>query len=256
MLRNLYHSLDRRRRPLRERHYLVFRSYGLIYARIPGDPYTTMMPLIAHLAGVDASNTAAAARSGQNGIWGGDVELMTAREVKKRHPDYSVFAVVQRPEERLARAYESLICDHTADLPTYFCDRQFNKSMTMEEFVAKISLLSDMSADNMFRSQSSMLSYRGQLVPDLIYSTDQLRHETDELFLELEKRSAKTLDLSGVHLHVGYADDTRASFDHSPDTIQKIRLRYESDYRQFFSKTRRSNAASKPLQPVASLVHS
>ncbi|MEJ8476014.1 sulfotransferase family 2 domain-containing protein [Roseibium algae] len=244
MLKALYSVYDRRRRPLRDHHYMVFASIGIAYARVPGDSFKAISKLICRLAGtssVDLGNTTEPLNSD---AWNSDMELLTARELKRRHPDFIVFTVVQPPEERVASAYNTIIQSQDP-LPAYFEANQFSKSMSLESFTSRIAGLSDTVADNLLRSQASILSYRSNIVPGMVVELSELRRSPEHLLNYLRehtgkdhmsrKQTHKELNLDNIKFDVPGPDQHHLQTLASLPMQDLLRQRYQMDYRLFFS---------------------
>ncbi len=250
MLHALYTAYDRRRRPLREHHYMVFPDAGLAYARVPGDPVRAMSPLISRLAECTVGTSTSNLKQVTRDVWNGDTELLTARELKRRHPDFFVFAVVQSPIERVASTYRSVI-EEKGDLPTYFRLNQFTKDMSIGEFVSQLSAHGDMGADNLLRSQSAILSYRSALVPDLIIDLESLLRNPDGLLKPLAHHSRHRLDLGDMTFPAQDANGEHLTILRRQPHRDQIRQRYQNDYRLFFKENESSPAApGKRMQPI------
>ena len=106
MLNWMYSIFDRRLRPLRNHVFLAFPIHNIAYARIAEPTFRLLRPVLHRLAGIDGK----ASESTQNTqteeaerlLFHGEVELLTARELKRRYPDMKVAAWVQDPSHRLA----------------------------------------------------------------------------------------------------------------------------------------------------------
>lgn len=161
MLQSVYSVYDRVRRPLRNHHYLVLPGGKLAYARIPGRPERIARPVLAALdAGAEDSG------------WFDEIELLTARELGRRYADITVFAFVQPPAERIAAAYDHVI-GSGKPLPTFYARHGFLPGMSLAQFVQRVCQISDLRADNLFRSQAHMLERR-PAGRSLILRTDRL----------------------------------------------------------------------------------
>jgi len=232
MLQAMYDVFDRQRRPLRNRHYMVFRKAGVGYARIPGAPMATVFPVLKMLSGQTTPPSATQAYAADlPGLWDGDVELLTASELKRRHPDFPVFTVVQYPHTRLAACYEHLVLGD-ADLPAYFEENHFRKQMPMDAFLERVLETSDLVADNLLRSQASMLHHKGTLLPDLVLDLNKLPSEWSKLRSLLIRQS--DLDIGEGPAAVELPTHQTAEAIRNSRYFGQVLRHYRRDYKLFF----------------------
>jgi|GEM_PF-2793543 len=237
MLDRVYTIFDRRRRPLRNHVYLAFPDYDIAFARIAEPAFHALAPILHRLAGNDpialTHGQSDSASHSDRFLFHGNVELLTARELKRRHPDMKIAAWLQDPLHRLAYCYEKIILNDTP-LPSYYQERYFDKAMTPQDFVSHVASISDLEADNLFRSQSAALTYKGALTADLI------------LLLEHFDQSLDTfLSASSLNFRPSPSFTYRALDYVSPSTLhafgdeslsQKLRRRYRADYELFYTQ--------------------
>lgn len=249
MLQAMYNVIDRRRRPLRHHHYMVFADAQMAYARVPGAPMAAIRPYLRYLCD---RNTLGSTTSEQNdipspgtGLWDSDPDLLTARELKMRHPDFAVFTVVQSPHGRIAWCYDNLI-QGDAPLPAFFEENGFSKDMTRIDFIERVVQIDDLRADNLLRSQESILCRKGKLVPDLVLDLDNLAADWGKLRSLVKRQSGRDLG-TGPDAAVPITSNThRAVTDiHAADLLQR---RYRRDYALFFGQPGPRRAQEPPRQ--------
>jgi hypothetical protein len=236
MLNRMYSIFDRRLRPLRDHVFLAFPKHNIAYARIAEPAFQLLCPILHRLAGIDRN--VSKPDQGQHReeterlLFHGHVELLTARELKRRHPDMKVAAWVQDPLHRLAYCYEKIILND-APLPAYYEERQFSKTMSPQEFVSHVAHISDLEADNLFRSQSASLTYKGMLTADLVLPLEDFERSLSTFILQsalrLRQRPSVVYRVSNFvskqTLH-SFAEDT---------LVQKLKRRYKADYQLFYA---------------------
>lgn len=253
MLQAMYNVIDRRRRPLRHHHYMVFSEAQMAYARVPGAPMAAVRPYLRYLCDRNELGSATPESSDipspDTGLWESDPDLLTARELKMRHPDFSVFAVVQSPHGRIAWCYDNLILGSTA-LPAFFEENGFSKDMTRTDFIDRAVQIDDLRADNLLRSQESILCHKGKLVPDLVLDLDNLAADWGKLQSLVKRQSGRDLGTGPDATPPITTNTHRAVTDrHAADLLQR---RYRRDYALFFGKPgpRRLQELSRPRNPV------
>ncbi|WP_417673979.1 hypothetical protein [Roseibium sp.] len=232
MLQAMYDVFDRQRRPLRNRHYMVFRKARVGYARIPGAPMATVFPVLKMLSGLaEDPHATQAYTTDYTGLWDGDIELLTASELKRRHPDFPVFTIVQYPHSRLAACYEHLILGDT-DLPAYFEESRFRKQMPVNEFLERVLETTDLVADNLLRSQASILHHKGLLVPDLILDFNKLPSDWSKLRSLLKRQS--NLDIGEGPAAIEMPTHETAEAIRNSQYFGQVLRHYRRDYKLFF----------------------
>lgn len=234
MLQAMYDVFDRQRRPLRNRHYMVFRKARVGYARIPGAPMATVFPVLKMLSGLAADPHATQAyTTDDTGLWDGDIELLTASELKRRHPDFPVFTIVQYPHSRLAACYEHLILGDT-DLPAYFEENRFRKQMPVGEFLERVLETTDLVADNLLRSQASILHHKGTLVPDLVLDFNKLPSDWSKLRSLLKRQS--NIDIGEGPAAIEMPTHETAEAIRKSAYFGQVLRHYRRDYKLFFDE--------------------
>lgn len=237
MLQAMYNVIDRRRRPLRHHHYMVFAEAQMAYARVPGAPMAAVRPYLRYLCDRNTLNSATPDSSNisspDTALWDRDPDLLTARELKMRHPDFAVFAVVQSPQGRIAWCYDNLI-QCSAPLPAFFEENGFSKDMTRTDFIERAVQVDDLRADNLLRSQESILCHKGKLVPDLVLDLDNLTADWGKLRSLVKRQSGRDLGTGPAATAPITTNTHRAVTDtHAAALLQR---RYRRDYALFFGQ--------------------
>lgn len=232
MLKAFYDVFDRRRRPLRNHHFIVFQKARLAYARIPGSPFQTAFPLLKTLGEYNSADKASPdAPPARPDLWNGNIELLTARELKRRHPDFKVFALVQPPHARIAASYDFLIQGEDP-LPAFFEEQRYRKGMSIDAFLDRTADIPDLKADNLIRSQASILCHKDTLVPDLVVDMNRLADDWGKLVSLVDAQCGLGRSELPGSPTVGQTD-TLDAVQASP-LFQRLLGRYSKDYRLFF----------------------
>lgn len=235
MLDRVYTIFDKRRRPLRNHVYLAFPDHDIAFARIAEPAFHALAPVLHHLAGTGfcgtfADRSANAMEISDRSLFHGNVELLTARELKRRHPDMKIVAWVQDPMHRLAYCYDKIIVNDLP-LPSYYQESYFDKSMSPQDFVSHVASISDLEADNLFRSQTAALTYKGVLTADLILLLEHFEHSLERFLTaaSLKFRPSPSFTYRALDY---VSPDTLRSFE-DEDLCYKLRRRYKADYELF-----------------------
>ena len=245
MLHSLYSAIDRRRRPLREHHFVTFPDIKVAYARVPGCPARTLSKIIDRLSSSAASmkdaygmrdaQRAASAQASNHSqtdpslIWQRDADLFTARDLRRKLPDAFVFALIQNPFERVADSFVSVI-ESSTPLPTFFADNGFSKDMTLDQFAARVATTSDMSCDNQLRTQTSILKHEGRIVPDLILSMYRLHLQWSRLRGQLWERARVDIGPKAPRISTSVRVQELAQALNRSPAARELRRRFARDY--------------------------
>ena len=239
MLNRVYAMFDKRRRPLRNHVYLAFPDHDIAYARATEPAFHVLAPILNCLAGnfsVPALKRGSGLQASnlERQLFHGNVELLTARELKRRYPDMKIVAWVQDPLHRLAYCYEKIILTEEP-LPSYYSERYFDKAMSPAEFVAHISGISDLDADNLFRSQKATLTYKGTMTADIVLQLEQFESSL-EVFLSESALQQRPKTAAGYQVSDYVSLDTLSSF--ADEALgKKLQRRYKADYNLFYSQS-------------------
>lgn len=238
MLNRVYSILDKRIRPLRNHVYLAFPKHNIAYVRIAEPAFQMLRPVLHRLAGTEPLLPACEDDSQlldgtERLLFHGDVELLTARELKRRYPHMKVVAWVQDPLHRLAYCYDKVILK-SETLPAYYAERHFSKSMTVREFVGQVATISDLEADNLFRSQSAFLSYKGTLTADLVLRIEDFETALAQ-FLDHGALGPLPVPAAPYRPTDFVCAETLQALE-DPTLATHLRLRYRGDYDAFYSR--------------------
>ncbi|GAA0770707.1 hypothetical protein E1180_11695 [Roseibium denhamense] len=236
MLTRVYSLIDRRHRPLRNHVYLVFPDFNIAYARVNETAFKLLEPVLLKLAGIHDISPCPGHFDreelvSETKLFHGNVELLTARELKRRYPDIKTVAWVQNPLHRLAYCYEKII-KGAGGLPYYYGERRFSPDMTPEDFVSQVAAISDLEADNLFRSQWTALTHKGQFIPDLVLQVEQYDCALSDFLTatqldcppDMPERFSPSDFVSSETLNAFSSDPVSA----------RIAKRYRNDYQAFY----------------------
>lgn len=254
MLKAILHAYIRRRRPLRDHSFLVLPHLGLAYGRCPnsasedirqallrltagngGDPFDTDdFEDDETLDVTEAGDDACAYATGTLASWADGLNLLSGRQLTRRHPGALVFSVVRDPLTRLAACFHRM---RTEAAPPPGADRAFRPDDDFAGFVARVCALPDWKSPNAYRSQTAILTHKARLLP-----TRLLRHETGEADwqgLRADLAHACGIDigpLPGIAEPHGEAIAALVG-EIEPVLRLAVRRRYAADYRNFYEGT-------------------
>ena len=264
MLKAILHAYIRRRRPLRDHSFLVLPHLGLAYGRCPNSASEDIRQALLRLTAAgggkpfdteafdadetedvtgaetetetepEAGDDACAYATGTLASWADGLNLLSGRQLMRRHPGALVFSVVRDPLTRLAACFHRM---RTEAAPPPGADRAFRPDDDFAGFVARVCALPDWKSPNAYRSQTAILTHKARLLP-----TRLLRHETGEADwqgLRADLAQACGIDigpLPGIAEPHGEAIAALVG-EIEPVLRLAVRRRYAADYRNFYEGT-------------------
>lgn len=228
----LWGALDVPLRPLRNRHYLVIPELGLAYVRVPKAANSSIKHVFARILGCK--------RKGLRGInrdqfWR-DLErarLVTFEEFARSWAHTYAFSFVRNPFDRLVSCYANKLVQGNELTLTWRLQR-LSRKMTFAAFVRRVSEISDTRADNHFRSQWSILSHDGQIVPQFVGRIENMAADWRRLRAVVRERLGRDL---GRLPHLNRTQAWRkavAEYYRDPRVVELVRRRYDQDFANFY----------------------
>lgn len=219
----------------RDRHTIVLAERGIGYVRVPKVANTRIKALLAAHLGLlpDARGRVASDRYWR-ALAGRRIEMVTARELRRRWPDAFVFAFVRNPFDRLLSCYNSKILARYG-LGNGMLRSGMNARMSFAEFVERVATIPDRRAQIHFRSQADILTWQGRLVPQFVGRFEHLAEDWERLTCILRERH-------GVHLAPWPAQQAvsrrpPAASPWTPALAARVRERFRADFELFYPGT-------------------
>jgi len=165
---------------MHDHHYLVIPEVGLAYGRCPNAATDGIRRALLKLTrqyptGLDNPDHATAPEpryaTGTLTTWADGLVLLSARQLTRRYPDAIVFAAVRDPIARLAACYIRDL-DRGHAIPPSGVYLGLQPGMSFTAFAARVCAIPDERSSNAYRSQASILTHKGRMLPDHV-----VRHE-------------------------------------------------------------------------------
>lgn len=249
MLRTLYQTVDRRRRPLRDHHYLVLPALGLAYGRCPNaasDGIRQAMATLARTFGEATSNAQsehpatqaqhAGYATGTLSSWVEGMTLLSARELTRRHPDALIFSAVRDPLARLAACYlRQYGAGRTPPVSSSFLG--FHPKMSFAQFALQVCAINDRKSANAYRSQTAILRHNRTLLPRHFIRFES--PEPDWQALREKARQICGIDIGALPTcqDASEAEVRKLLTEIGPDVRGAVRKRYRQDYQALYAQS-------------------
>lgn len=230
-------------------HFVVVPRLKAVYGRIPKAANSAIRGVLARH--VDR-NKDAVLPPNTDRFWSGtgahDTALVDAAEVERRFGDHFVFSVVRNPFDRLVSCWSDMIDMPRETLPA-LARLGFEVGMGFPDFVDKAASIPDAEADLHFRSQASMLTRDGRVVPSFVGRYEALDRDWAEIRTRIRERSG--IDVGDLpQRNVRRRDRSDVPLLFADRRLVAIVLeRYADDFRLFYPD-RREPVAGPPVPRV------
>ncbi|MEJ1161970.1 sulfotransferase family 2 domain-containing protein [Prosthecomicrobium sp. N25] len=220
--------------PGREAHFVVVPRLRLVYARVPKVANTAVRSLLAD----HVDRTAGPAPPpNKDSFWRGDGavdgRIVSGAEVLGRYGDHLCFTIVRDPFDRLVSCWSDMIARPAAILPNL--DRLgFRRGMEFGDFVERVARIPDRAADLHFRSQASIVSARGRVVPSLVGRMETIGTDWERVRAAVLERTGTDLgSLPQKNVRRRDRSDVQRLFADGR-LVDRVRVRYADDFRLFY----------------------
>ena len=220
--------------PMHKRHHVVLTRHRLVYSRIPKAANSSIKQALARH--VDLKSKDAGGSANTDRFWFHrpeyGIDIVGARELVTRYPDYFVFTFVRNPFDRLVSVYHQKIA-HRMKLPKGLGPLGFSIGMDFADFIVRVSEIGDDRADRHFRGQLDMLTYRGKYLPDF---TGRVESATDWDRLAEILRERDGFEIGPLpRRHVKREDHTDLlDYFTDPAMERLVQDRFAADFEKFY----------------------
>jgi len=217
------------------RAFIVVPALKLAYGRVPKAANSSVKNAIARHVPVDPDIDE---RPGRDRYWqrsGADapVFMASALEITRRSDGLFVFAFVRDPFDRLASCYvNKIVAPQT--FPPLFAELGFRRGMPFAAFVERVAATPDAIADDHFRSQSSMLTLAGTVLPSFVGRFETIAADWAHVREAVRQRGGPDL---GALPHVNKrrdGNDDLPAFYGDRAVAALVRRRYAEDFAAFY----------------------
>ena len=232
MLKTIYAAFDRNRRPLRDRHCVLLAERDIAFIRIPHAASMLARHPLDHLISGSDGRSAPDPTTSRLG-WIEGTRLVSPRELLLRPDPAFTFAIIRHPGHRLAACYRKQIEERDAVSDAWML-RGFRSGMGFQEFVQRACSIGDTRADNHTRSQTALLSHKGNMLAARLLRAERLAADWEALRAELF--GARLADIGPCpDIDEATTLEDASQYDALPRLEKRrIRSRYAADFQSFY----------------------
>lgn len=221
--------------PLENRHVNWLRDADIAYFRIGKAANSSIRTALAHSFGLSSP---IGLRPSQNAFWFQQKRVSTLTPAAfALHPGARKawsFSFVRHPVTRLYSCWNNKVVENP-ELSPSFLRMGIEPGMNFDAFVARVAAVPDRLADLHVRSQTSILTWRGKLVPDFVGRVEHVAEDWDKVRQTVAARTGVDMGellRRNVRLNAGL----EVIDEVSPVSLDLIRRRFADDYRNFYSE--------------------
>lgn len=213
--------------------FIVLPELKLAYGRVPKAANSSIKTVLARHVPVDPDIDE---RPGRDRFWmrgeNGAAHMADAAAVARRE-DLLVFAFVRDPFDRLASCYVNKILK-AKTFPPLFSAVGLSPGMSFDGFTARVAEIPDAVADDHFRSQAAMLTWRGRVVPSFVGRFEALAADWERLGELVAARTGRVLgELPHINARRSGTDDLPELYADKA-VAARVRRRYAEDFAAFY----------------------
>ena len=235
LARRVRNTLSPRPAKLPERHVIVFPQQSIAYIRVPKAANTSIRTALA--AAFDLVEEGSLIPS-KDRFWADlDQErahslTLEAFDALRQVQPVWCFSFVRHPVSRLYSCWNNKVVENT-ELSTAFQRMGVRRGMGFDEFADIVAETPDDFCDLHVQSQASMLTYKGQLLPDFIGKVETISEDWESLCQQVAERSGVRLGRLPQKNMRSKAQPKIAQAV-SQRTLEQIKKRYATDFQLFY----------------------
>ena len=228
--------------PARERHYLVLPQLGLAYCRVPKAANSSVRYLLARRFGFKAPETEPNLVPNKDRFWTGQppggAHCLTPAEFALLQAGADrpwCFSIVRNPVSRLYSAWNNKVLERRPDrpLPARFREMGVTPGMDFAAFVDRVAETVDDNSNIHIRSQSSILTLDGRVLPDFVGRVETIVPDWNHIRYEVRVRLGRRIPpLWPRNVRIRAQPDIAA--DLPRPVLAKIIDRYHDDFTRFY----------------------
>ncbi|MXN64551.1 hypothetical protein GR183_06510 [Stappia sp. GBMRC 2046] len=248
MLKSIYIALDRSRRPLRDRYCALVAEKDIALIRIPHAASMLQRHPLEYLVNGNDDRSPPASTRSKNG-WIDGTQLVSPRELINRRNPALAFAIIRHPGHRLAACYRRQILERDTISDAWML-RGFRIDMSFHEFVRRACIIGDTRADNHTRSQTSLLSHKGNMLSAKLLRAEHLADDWENLRAALSRsRFSDVGPCPDIDEEKAFED---ASLYDALPQVEKHRIgtRYFDDFQRFYKDAATGEDKREDLAPA------
>jgi len=218
----------------RERHYLLLPEYGFTFARVPKAANSAIKLSLYHLL---FNSRGRVPNVNRDAFWQNlpdeRARLLSAAELMRDAPDTFIFAFTRNPYSRVASCYyDKLVTREGEPAPDGWAG--FAAGIGFADFVEQVAELDDEAIDLHLRSQVSILTHEGRLMPHFIGKVERVVVDWLDLTRKIKARGGPRLrQLPIVNRTHNRRPPTPELFA-DPALERLVRKRYRADFETFY----------------------
>lgn len=218
----------------REQHYLLLPEFGFAYARVPKAANSTIKLSLYHLL---FGGHGRVPNVNRDDFWRDlpdeRARLVSAAELMRDAPDAFIFTFTRNPFSRVASCYfDKLMTRNGEPAPDGWSD--FPAGIGFADFVERVAQLGDDEINLHLRSQASILTHEGRLMPQFIGQVERVVADWLRLTTAIKTRGGPHLRrLMVLHSTRDRRPPTPELFA-DPALQRLVRERYRADFETFY----------------------
>ncbi|MEM7545619.1 MAG: sulfotransferase family 2 domain-containing protein [Pseudomonadota bacterium] len=217
----------------RHEHFIVLPALGLAYGRVPKVANSMLKRQLARAAGLQNRFDNGFSKDRDWRTKAPDAFLVTAAELARDWPDVFTFAFVREPMSRLASCFRSKVAE-AKRFSESFHNEGLRPDTPFADFVRHVARRGDWRSNIHYRAQATILTRKGNVVPQFIGRFEALAEDWTRLSAEIEARGGTPLCPLPPRRQTRPIVAAENYFKGDTKLVALARQRYAEDYRLFY----------------------